>query len=96
MLFSPVEEAIEFLAKNVKTTIRRGTRLIDLDVTNHDPSLAQRLTEAVAREYIRNSIERRTSSNQETLRYLFEEERRLKANLQKKRSGRGRIQSENS
>ena len=67
----------------VKPVIRRGTRLIDLYVTNRDPALAQSLAEAVGREYIRSSIEHRASFSQETLRYLLEEEERLKLNLQK-------------
>src|SRR5207302_9256223 len=48
--------------------------------------MAQRLVEAVGREYIRNSIERRATFSQETLRYLVEEEERLKVNLQKSES----------
>ena len=82
--YTPLEEALGgALSTMVKPVIRRGTRLIDLFVTHHDPVLAQRLTEAVGREYIRSAIERRARSNQETLRYLLEEEERLKANLQK-------------
>ena len=45
--------------------------------------MAQRLAEAVGREYIRKSIERRASFSQESLRYLMEEEERLKGNLQR-------------
>lgn len=71
------------LSTMVKPVVRRGTRLIDLYVVNEDPNLAQRLAEAVGREYIRNSIERRANFAQDTLRYLLEEEERLKANLQK-------------
>jgi capsular exopolysaccharide synthesis family protein len=67
----------------VRPAIRRGTRLIDLYVTHTDPVMAQRLAEAVGREYIRNSIERRASLNEEALRYLLDEEDRLKKNLQK-------------
>src|SRR5438094_2743156 len=67
----------------VTPAIRRGTRLIDLYVTHSDPAMAQRLAEAVGREYIRNSIERRASSSEDALRYLLEEEERLKRNLQK-------------
>ena len=67
----------------VKPLIRRGTRLIDLYVVNRDPAMAQRLAEAIGREYIRSSIERRASFSQDTLRYLLEEEERLKANLQR-------------
>jgi uncharacterized protein involved in exopolysaccharide biosynthesis/Mrp family chromosome partitioning ATPase len=71
------------LASMVKPIVRRGTRLIDLYVVNEDPSLAKRLAEAVGREYIRSSIERRANFAQDTLRYLLEEEERLKGNLQK-------------
>jgi len=82
--YTPLEEGLGgALSTMVKPVIRRGTRLIDLFVTHHDPVLAQRLTEAVGREYIRSAIERRAGSSQETLRYLLEEEERLKANLQK-------------
>lgn len=84
MTFTPTEDALAgALSGMVKATIRRGTRLIDLYVTNRDPVMAQRLAEAVGREYIRNAIERRATFSQDTLRYLLEEEERLKANLQK-------------
>src|SRR5436305_4291594 len=80
MTFTPIEEALAgALSGMVKAAIRRGTRLIDLFVTNRDPVMAQRLCEAVGREYIRNSIERRAAFSQESLRYLLEEEERLKA-----------------
>jgi len=82
--FTPLEEALGGAATGmVKPVIRRGTRLIDLYVTNRDPAMAQRLAEAIGREYIRNSIERRASFSQDALRYLLEEEDRLKINLQK-------------
>src|SRR5436305_5713023 len=45
--------------------------------------MAQRLAEAVGREYIRNSIERRASLSEDALRYVLEEEERVKKNLQK-------------
>lgn len=83
-VFTPLEDALGgALSSMVKPVIRRGTRLIDVYVTNRDPALAQRLAEAVGREYIRYSIERRSSSSQDMLRYLLEEEERLKKNLQK-------------
>ena len=82
--FTPLEEALgRGMAGMVHPVIRRGTRLIDLYVTHGDPAMAQRLAEAVGREYIRNSIERRASSSEDALRYLLEEEERLKRNLQK-------------
>jgi capsular exopolysaccharide synthesis family protein len=82
--FTPLEEALgRGMVGMVHPAIRRGTRLIDLYVTHSDPAMAQRLAEAVGREYIRNSIERRASSSEDALRYLLEEEERLKRNLQK-------------
>src|SRR5437899_3457204 len=82
--FTPLEEALSrALSGMVKPLIRRGTRLIDLYVVNRDPAMAQRLAEAIGREYIRSSIERRASFSHDTLRYLLEEEERLKANLQR-------------
>jgi len=82
--FTPVEEALgRAMVDMVKPAIRRGTRLIDLYVTHGDPAMAQRLAEAVGREYIRNSIEHRASMSEDALRYLLEEEERLKRNLQK-------------
>ena len=82
--FSPLEEGLgRAMAGMVRPTIRRGTRLIDLYVTHPDPVMAQRLAEAVGREYIRNSIERRASMSEDALRYLLEEEERLKRNLQR-------------
>jgi capsular exopolysaccharide synthesis family protein len=84
MTFTPVEDALGgALSRMVKPVIRRGTRLIDLYVTHTDPAMAARLAEAVGREYIRSAIEQRATFSQETLRYLLEEEERLKANLQK-------------
>ncbi len=82
--FTPLEEALGgALSGMVRPVIRRGTRLIDLYVLNRDPAMAQRLTEAVGREYIRSSIEQRAAFNRDTLGYLLEEEGRLKQNLQK-------------
>ena len=82
--FTPLEEALGgALSSMVTPVIRKGTRLIDLYVTNRDPAMAQRLAEAVGREYIRSSIEHRASFSQDTLRYLLEEEDRLKKNLKR-------------
>jgi polysaccharide biosynthesis transport protein len=82
--FTPLEDALGgALMGMVTPAIRRGTRLIDLYVVNRDPAMAQRLAEAVGREYIRSSIEQRASFSQDALRYLLEEEARLKRNVQK-------------
>jgi succinoglycan biosynthesis transport protein ExoP len=83
-IFTPLEESLAgAMTGMVKPMIRRGTRLIDIYVTNHDPVMAQRLAEAVGREYIRYTIAQRAGFSQSALRYLLEEEERLKANLQR-------------
>src|SRR5207248_1523959 len=83
-IFSPLEEGLgQAMVGMVKPVIRRGTRLIDLYVTHRDPAMAQRLSDAIGREYIRSSIEQRASFSEDALRYLLEEEERLKRNLQK-------------
>ena len=84
MTFSPLEEGLaRALSTMIKPVIRRGTRLIDIYFVHTDPAVAQRLADAVGREYIRFSIERRAFGSQDTLRYLMEEEERLKKNLQR-------------
>src|SRR6267378_7018632 len=94
--FTPLEEALgRGMAGMVHPVIRRGTRLIDLYVTHGDPAMAQRLAEAVGREYIRNSIERRASSSEDALRYLLEEEERLKRNLQKTEAAANEYKAKN-
>src|SRR5947199_5122787 len=94
--FTPLEEALgRGMVGMVHPAIRRGTRLIDLYVTHGDPAMAQRLAEAVGREYIRNSIERRASSSEDALRYLLEEEERLKRNLQKSEAAANEYKAKN-
>lgn len=94
--FTPLEEALgAAMVGMVHPAVRRGTRLIDLYVTHTDPAMAQRLAEAVGREYIRNSIERRASSSEEALRYLLEEEERLKRNLQKSEAAANEYKAQN-
>ena len=83
--FTPLEEALgRGMAGMVNPVIRRGTRLIDLYVTHGDPAMAQRLAEAVGREYIRNSIERRASLSEEALRYLLGRRRAIEEEPPKK------------
>src|SRR5207244_4775814 len=67
----------------INPSLRTGTTHIDLYGTHPHPAMAQRLAEAIGWEYIRNSIERRALMSEEALRYLLEEEERLKRNLQR-------------
>lgn len=71
------------LSQMVTATVRRGTRLIDVFVTHRDPALARRLADTLGNEYIRASIARRVSFNQEALRFLVQQAEQLRGDLQK-------------
>ena len=71
------------LSQMVTATIRRGTRLIDVFVVNRDPALARKLADSLGNEYIRASIGRRVSFNQEALRFLVQQAEQLRGDLQK-------------
>lgn len=82
--FTPVEQVLAaHLSHLVKASVRRGTRLIDVFVDNRNPVMAQRIAEAIGREYLRQAAETRSASSEESLRYLMEEQERLKVRLQK-------------
>src|SRR5438093_13221411 len=53
------------------------------------------MAEGIGREYIRNSIERRASLSEEALRYLLEEEERLKRNLQRSEANGAEYKAKN-
>ncbi len=70
--YSP--EAIAGVLSNlVAPMIRRGTRLIDVFVVHTDPKMAQSLADSVGREYIRQSIEKRTNGARMAYDFLKEQ-----------------------
>ncbi len=73
------EEALaSALSGMVNPIVRRGTRLIDVFVQHNDPKIAQLVANAVGREYIRGSMERRAGSSEMAQQFLMEEAERLK------------------
>jgi succinoglycan biosynthesis transport protein ExoP len=72
------EDLAGALGGMVNPVIRRGTRLIDVVVQHGDPKIAQLVANAVGREYIRQSIERRAGTSELALQFLMEESERLK------------------
>ncbi|MBV9657774.1 MAG: hypothetical protein JO295_06650 [Verrucomicrobia bacterium] len=81
---TPLEDALAgALSGMVNPVIRRGTRLIDVFVTHRDPALAKRLADAIGTEYIRASIARRATFNQDALRFLIAQAEGLRVDLQK-------------
>ncbi len=79
-----LEEALAgALSQMVNATVRRGTRLIDVFVIHRDPALARRIADSLGNEFIRASIARRVSFNQEALRFLVQQAEQLRGDLQK-------------
>ena len=68
---------------SINPIIRRGTRLIDVYVQHGDPKIAQLIGNSVGREYIRQSIERRSGTSETALQFLMEEAERLKEKVRK-------------
>ncbi len=77
------EDLAGMLSGSINPIIRRGTRLIDVYVQHGDPKIAQLIGNAVGREYIRQSIERRSGTSETALQFLMEEAERLKEKVRK-------------
>jgi capsular exopolysaccharide synthesis family protein len=73
----------EALSRHLDVRIRRGTRLIDIVVEDHNPELAQRVAGLVVDEFARWNFESRRQAGQLAGRFLLDEAERLKARLTK-------------
>ena len=69
------------LTNMVNPVIRRGTRLIDVFVVHTDPKVAQSVANSVGREYIRQSIRKRTGGARVALDFLKEQAEGLRAKV---------------
>ena len=66
----------------VDVKLRRGTRLIDVIVEDHDPKRAQQLTESMVKEFVDQSFEQNLGLSESASDYLRREADRLKEKLQ--------------
>lgn len=78
------DQVVRILAGSIDARLRRMTRLIDVTAEAQDPAVAQLLAQSVVEEYIKQSSEDRTGVGQSAGKYLLEEEKRIKENLNKK------------
>jgi capsular exopolysaccharide synthesis family protein len=65
-------------SKRVQIGLRRGTRIIDLQVEDSDPARAKRLVESLVTEYEKWTTERQVSITQQASEGLAREEQRLR------------------
>jgi succinoglycan biosynthesis transport protein ExoP len=75
-------ELVARFKSRVKVALRRGTRLIDVTVEDHDPNRAQQLTESMVKEFVDQSFEQKLGLSETATDYLRQEADRLKAKLQ--------------
>ena len=75
------ELAARFKSK-VDVKLRRGTRLIDVIVEDHDPKRAQQFTESMVKEFVNQSYEQDLGLSETSSDYLRQEADRLKEKLQ--------------
>jgi polysaccharide biosynthesis transport protein len=74
------EQAIAQFSRNVKSTLRRNTRLIDTTVRNTDPVLAARLANALVENYLEQDAAAQRTTTEGASSFL-----RLEADRQKKK-----------
>ena len=70
------------MAQKVEISVRRGTRLVDVTVSDKNPQMAQELAVAFVKEFLRESFEQRRGLSRLANEFLQEEAQELKAKLE--------------
>jgi succinoglycan biosynthesis transport protein ExoP len=71
------QEKIAAIAGAVRITLQRGTFLIPVSASHSQPATAQRLCEAMLENFVRDRLESKSGSEQETYQFLLAEAERL-------------------
>lgn len=69
------------VSSKISASVRRGTRLIDVNVEDENPEMAQKIARLLVDEFLRGSVESRVQVSQVAHVFLREEAERLKARL---------------
>ena len=80
-LYSDIELANR-MAQKVEVSMRRGSRLVDVTVSDENPQMAQELTVALIKEFLRESFEQRRALSRLANEFLQEEAQELKTKLE--------------
>ncbi|MFH1075959.1 MAG: GumC family protein [Pseudomonadota bacterium] len=84
-VFTPEEEldqTIKSLEGKIKIEQVRNTRLLKINVEDHDPKLASDIANTLARGYIEFNVENRVASSQSTLKWMTDQLYRVKKTLE--------------
>jgi capsular exopolysaccharide synthesis family protein len=76
------EDILSKFADNVKTTLRRQTRLIDITVQDEDPKLAAQLANSLVDQYVELDAQLRSTTTKGAYEFLKDESQRLKSKLE--------------
>jgi capsular exopolysaccharide synthesis family protein len=76
-------DAADFLSRNTRVVLRRGTRLIDVSVEHAVPALAQKLSLALVQEYVNENGQVATNTSSGTEQQLQQDSEGIKTDLQK-------------
>ena len=76
------EEILKKFARNVKTSLRRNTRLIDVAVRNTDPRLAARLANSLVEDYLGQDALAQHNTTAGANKFLQDEAERQKKKLE--------------
>ncbi len=87
-------ELIERMSGKVAVEVRRGTRLIDIRVEDHDPQLACKLANSLVDEYFKQEIRQKLDVSRGTGKFLAAEEMRLKQSLEASEQDLAKYRSE--
>ena len=75
------EQIQRALGGQISTGLRRGTRLIDVQVEDRSPAMAQRIAQMLVREFALYNFEARRQSAETAGEFLLQDVQRLKAKL---------------
>jgi capsular exopolysaccharide synthesis family protein len=78
-----VNQLREVLGKRVAARVRRGTRLIDVQIEDQNPAMAQKIAQLLVKEFEMQGFEGRLAASQSAHEFLSSEAEKLKARLAK-------------
>lgn len=79
----PISDAriVRALSGQISARVERGTRLIEINVENESPALAQKIATLLVQEYLNQNVDASLTSATETNQYLWKEAARLRDKL---------------
>lgn len=78
-----LQQEAMMLDRYVKVTLRKNTRLIDINVLHPVPVMAQKISTAIVNEYLREISSKEVGTSEQAGTFLLEQLDGVKANLQK-------------